>query len=425
MGVAEIGERRYGVARGEPFGQNGDGSEPPPRPYRRRKRRHFVLELGDDPGGNLGTDAGRARDLPFVLKRNRVGEVRRRERPENRERDLCAHALHLLQRPEPRPLMLGGEAVEPDLVLAHMRVDREGHGLARRRERGKRPGADRHLVAHAARIDDDRAGRDGIEYAGELPDHHAAPSCESAASKRRQEREWAWVMAMASASAASALSKVARGKRQRTMARICVLSPWPLPTTVFFTAVGAYSAIASPESAGTRRAIPRAWPSFSVAAASRLTKVCSMAASTGASSARTRDRPWNICRSLAPRLLVSSETTDPQATKWSLPRSASTTPQPVRLRPGSMPMMRTLRIRRFPLPRTPQPIRPCRRITCGSVPRRGRPRDKISVGNANAQLGVTKSGLDLDAAFRRGKRRLPRPVSVKAPAGIAHHPRLV
>src|SRR5262245_1833156 len=350
MGIAEIGERRYGVARGEPFGQNGDGSEPATRPYRRRKRRHLVLELGHDPGGNLGTDAGRARDLPLVLKRDGVGEVRRRERTEHRERDLCANALHFLQRPEPSSLMLRGEAVEPDLVLPHMRVDGERHDLARRRERGKGPGPDRHLVAHAARIDDGRVGRNRIESAGELPDHRTAPPSENAASKRRQEREWAWVMAMASASAASALSKIARGRRQRTMARICVLSPWPLPTTVFFTAFGAYSAIASPESAGTRSAIPRAWPSLSVAAASRLTKVCSMAASTGVSSARTRDRPSKICRSLAPKFSVSSETTDPQATKWSLPRSASTTPQPVHLRPGSMPMMRTLRIRRFPLP---------------------------------------------------------------------------
>ena len=81
----------------------------------------------------------------------------------------------------------------------------------------------------------------------------------SAASKRRQEREWAWVMAMASASAASALSKVARGKRQRTMARICVLSPWPLPTTVFFTAVGAYPRLRAPK-ARARGARSRAWP---------------------------------------------------------------------------------------------------------------------------------------------------------------------
>ena len=49
------------------------------------------------------------------------------------------------------------------------------------------------------------------------------------------------------------------------MARIWSLPAWPAPTTVFFTAFGAYSAIGSPSSAGTSMAMPRAWPSFSVA----------------------------------------------------------------------------------------------------------------------------------------------------------------
>ena len=125
--------------------------------------------------------------------------------------------------------------------------------------------AERHLVAHAADIDDRRVERHRIEPTGELSDHGAA-SVTNAASSRRQERECAWVMAMASASAASALSKDARGKRHLTMALIWPLSPWPAPTTVFFTAFGAYSAITNPDSAGTNSAMPRAWPSFKVAA---------------------------------------------------------------------------------------------------------------------------------------------------------------
>ena len=51
--------------------------------------------------------------------------------------------------------------------------------------------------------------------------------------------------------------------------------------TVFLTAFGAYSATARPASAGTSMAMPRAWPSFSVATASLLTKVVSTAASSG------------------------------------------------------------------------------------------------------------------------------------------------
>ena len=134
------------------------------------------------------------------------------------------------------------------------------------------------------------------------------------ASSSAQLREWAWVMAMASASAASVLSGAARGSRHFTMARIWPLSPWPAPTTVFFTAFGAYSAIESPSSAGASIAMPRAWPSFSVAEASRLTKVCSIAASSGESRASTSERPSNSWRKRRPRLSASSDTTEPQAT---------------------------------------------------------------------------------------------------------------
>ena len=83
------------------------------------------------------------------------------------------------------------------------------------------------------------------------------------------------------------LSGAARGRSRATMALICTLSPWPAPTTVFLMAFGAYSAMETPRSAGTSMAMPRAWPSFSVAEASRLTKVCSMAASTGERRAST------------------------------------------------------------------------------------------------------------------------------------------
>ena len=77
------------------------------------------------------------------------------------------------------------------------------------------------------------------------------------------------------------------GRSRATMALIWTLSPWPAPTTVFLTAFGAYSAMVTPSRDGTSMAMPRAWPSFSVAEASRLTKVCSMAASTGESRAST------------------------------------------------------------------------------------------------------------------------------------------
>ena len=110
--------------------------------------------------------------------------------------------------------------------------------------------------------------------------------------QRRAVWRWcAWQMAMASASAASSLSNSARGRSTRTIALICAFSAWPAPTIAFLTAFGAYSATARPACAGTSSAMPRAWPSFSVAAASRLTKVCSTAASSGCNARTISARP--------------------------------------------------------------------------------------------------------------------------------------
>ena len=103
------------------------------------------------------------------------------------------------------------------------------------------------------------------------------------------------VTAIASASAASSDCGSAFGSSTPIIMRICTFSPWPAPTMVFFTRLGAYSATGSPASAGTSMAMPRAWPSLSVAAASLLTKVASTAASSGAYSSTTRRRPsWMV-----------------------------------------------------------------------------------------------------------------------------------
>ncbi len=56
------------------------------------------------------------------------------ERAEHRERHLGADALHGLQQAEPFALDVGQEAEQADLVLAHIGLDRERRGLARRRQ---------------------------------------------------------------------------------------------------------------------------------------------------------------------------------------------------------------------------------------------------------------------------------------------------
>ena len=118
---------------------------------------------------------------------------------------------------------------------------------------------------------------------------------------------------MASASAASCVGGSALGSSTRSIKRICSFSQWPAPTMVFFTRLGAYSATEIPARAGIKSAMPRAWPSLSVALASLLTNVASTAASSGANSSTTLTSPSWIVTSRSASETLSLVATEPQA----------------------------------------------------------------------------------------------------------------
>ena len=82
-------------------------------------------------------------------QRDGGGEIAGLERRQHRERDLGADALHGLQQPEPFALDVAEKAEQPDLVLAHMGLDRERRRLARRRQRLQRARRAMHQIADA------------------------------------------------------------------------------------------------------------------------------------------------------------------------------------------------------------------------------------------------------------------------------------
>src|SRR5262245_23412243 len=131
------------------------------------------------------------------------------------------------------------------------------------------------LITDAIDVEDDVILAIAVDDASELADHDAATLNVALV------RWCAWHTAIASASAASSLCGEAFGNNTPTIIRICTFSPWPAPTTVFFMTFGAYSATVSPALAGTSMAMPRACPSFKVAAALAFTNVASTAASCG------------------------------------------------------------------------------------------------------------------------------------------------
>ena len=284
-----------------------------------------------------------------VPQRDGVGEVRRRQRRQNRERHLGADALHVvLQQPEPFALERRLEAVEPDHVLAHIGLDEERHRLAGDRAAAPAcaPSNRRRSRRHARRrCNSPRRSRRSCPSAcrsSPQPHHRPvltprrAPAALPGSACDARGR-WRWPAHRRRRS----LSNMAFGISTFTIMWICCFSPWPTPMTAFLTALGAYSATVQPgkrrhqhgdaarlaelqrrhrvlvdEGLLDRRLVRRA-----CAPAPRAARHATGSAATASAA-------------------LSSDFTVPEATKRSELPSVSTTPQPVRRSPGSMPMMR-------------------------------------------------------------------------------------
>ena len=202
-----------------------------------------------------------------------------RQRAEHGERDLGADALHGLQQAEPFALDVGAEAEQLDLVLAHIGLDRQHRGLARRGQRLQRARRAMHLIADALHVEDHVVLAVGIDQALELADHlrrrtrrDASCACRSARSTLQRVQPIARrlaVMRMGDGDGQRVGGvggfRIGLRQQQPTITRIWFLSAWPAPTTVFLTWFGAYSATGRPSIAGASIATPRACPSFRVA----------------------------------------------------------------------------------------------------------------------------------------------------------------
>ena len=175
MAIAEIDQRRDSVGHRarrallvERAGEMHD------RRVDIRKGRRLVLQFGDDPLGDLLPDARSARDHRLVAHRDRRRELGCLQRAEHGHGDLGADALHGLQQAEPFALDVARKSEQPDLVLAHMRLDRQRGGLAGRRQRLQRARRAMHLISDAADVEDDVVLAVRIDDALELADHDAA-----------------------------------------------------------------------------------------------------------------------------------------------------------------------------------------------------------------------------------------------------------
>src|SRR2546423_14235493 len=133
-----------------------------------------------------------------------------------------------------------------------MRLDRKRPRLALRGQRLQGARRAMHHIADAAHVDDDEVLAVAVDDPFELADHRIATFSSALA------RWCACVTAIASASAASSDCGSALGSSTPIIMRICAFSAWPVPTIVFFTRLGAYSATLTPAFAGTSSAMPRA-----------------------------------------------------------------------------------------------------------------------------------------------------------------------
>ena len=209
---------------------------------------------------------------------------------------LRADALHRRQQAEPVALGLVGEAVEMDVVLAHMGLDQEPQRLAARRQPRQRARRAEDEIADAVDVEHDAVGAGLIDDRRRASRSSRAPAAAPGALGRG-------VMGVADGDG-QRVGGVGRCRAARRAAggapssATCALSAWPAPTTDFLIELAEYSNTGMPRSAGASSTTPRATPSFRVEAGFLLTKVSSTAASSGAkrsstslSCAEERDQP--------------------------------------------------------------------------------------------------------------------------------------
>src|SRR6516164_3643021 len=160
------------------------------------ERRRLVLQFRHDALGHLRTDAGRARDHGPVAHGDGGREIGGLERAEHGERNLGTDALHGLQQTEPLALDVGAKPKQPDLILTHIRLDRERDRLADARQFLQRARGALHQVADAIDVEDDEILAVTIDDALELADHARAYLADAtAASKTPAKRGAARSMA--------------------------------------------------------------------------------------------------------------------------------------------------------------------------------------------------------------------------------------
>ena len=176
------------------------------------ERRHALLELAGDllaqlddhPLGGPLADPGHGLEALRVAGGDRAQQLAGRAAREDRDRDLGADPRDRGQVAEQVALLLGGEAVELDRVVAGDQVGVQDRLLAARRHRLQRLGRDRQPVADPAGLDHDVVGRGG-------PGPRRGPRRSSDAHRRPARptrppppcaRGPAWQIATASASAA-------------------------------------------------------------------------------------------------------------------------------------------------------------------------------------------------------------------------------
>src|SRR3569833_102652 len=243
-GPAEVGEagvhlrapRRRGEARHRAVAAVG-------------RHAQAVLQLQHDALSALAADAGDLGQRVHVFGGDGAAQGVRRVHGEHREREARPDAARGLQPLEDGLLVLVGEAVESEGVLAH--DERGGHGgLVADAQAGQRGGRAQHREPAAAHLARGAVGPRGGDPAVDECDHYRVlpclRSCAAPAVRVRAawRRAWApprqtWLMASASASAASAgLGGAASRSSLVSIVVTWSLSARPFPVTAALASLG-------------------------------------------------------------------------------------------------------------------------------------------------------------------------------------------
>ena len=159
LAVPQRDQRRDGLAAGRAAGRRRHAGQVLQRGFAGSPLGHLILQFQHDPLGQLGSHPAGGLERLVVPRRDGQVDPLRLHHAEDGQAHFGPHAGHPGQQPEAVLLLLGGKAVQADVVLGHIEDGVEGGLAPGAGQAGRHAGRALGPVAHPAAGEDDAVQR--------------------------------------------------------------------------------------------------------------------------------------------------------------------------------------------------------------------------------------------------------------------------